>query len=105
VIRQLTSTTLTSSGAEITPGSSVTFTVATSPPPDGGGIKLQIDRFDTLTGWQFSRLIRLQAPGGSFTWTPPAPGRWRARASFLGTLRSSPSRSGYAFVLVAKPIH
>jgi hypothetical protein len=104
VIRQLTSTKLTSSGAEITPGSSVTFTVATSPPPDGGGIKLQIDRFDTLTGWQFSRLVHLHAPGGSFTWTPPAPGRWRARASFLGTLRSSPSRSGYAFVLVAKPI-
>jgi hypothetical protein len=104
VIRQLTSTSLTSSAAEVVPGSSVTFRAATSPPPDGGAIKLEIDRFDPLTGWQFSRLVRLHAPGGSLSWTPPAAGRWRARASFLGTLRFSPSRSGYVFVLVATPI-
>jgi len=104
VIRQLTSTSLRSSGAEISPGSSVTLTVATSPPPDGGTIELEIDRFDPLTGWHFSRLVRLHAPGGGFTWTPPAPGRWRARATFLGTLRFSSSRSGYVLLLVAKPI-
>jgi hypothetical protein len=42
--------------------------------------------------------------GNTYLWTPPAPGRWRARARFLGTLRASPSRSGYAYVLVARPI-
>ena len=65
---------------------------------------IQIDRFDPLAGWQFSRLLRVAAPSASVSWTPPAAGRWRARARFLGTLRASPSRSGYAYVLVAKPI-
>ena len=71
---------------------------------DTGWIEVQIDRFDTLTGWQFNRLYRLRAPGGTVTWIPPAAGRWRARASYLGTLRFSPSRSGYVFVLVATPL-
>ena len=65
---------------------------------------LEIDRFDPLTGWQFSRLVRLHAPGGSFAWTPPAAGRWRARARFLGTRNASGSRSRYARVLIATPL-
>ena len=85
------------------PRSAVALTVATSV-ADAGWIEVQIDRFDTLTGWQFNRLYRLRAPGGTVTWIPPAAGRWRARASYLGTLRFSPSRSGYVFVLVATPL-
>jgi hypothetical protein len=100
----VTTTILTSSGAEISPGSQVTLSTRTTPSPDGGTIELQIDRFDPLTGWQFSRLVRTAAPGGSISWTPPYAGRWRVRASFLGTLRASPSRSGYVHVLVARPI-
>jgi len=92
VIRQLTSTTLTASGTS--------FTARTNPTADGGTIELQIDRFDPLTGWQFNRLVRLSGRGGTYSWTPPAAGRWRARASFLGTLAYSPSRSGYVFVRV-----
>ena len=65
---------------------------------------MQVDRLDPLTGWQFNRIIRIRAPGGSVTWTPPAPGRWRVRASFLGTVRSSPSRSPYVALLVARPL-
>jgi hypothetical protein len=90
VIRQLTSTTLTVTGDS--------FTARTSPTADGGTIELQIDRFDPLTGWQFNRLVRLSGRGGTYSWTPPAAGRWRARASFRGTLGYSPSRSGYVFV-------
>ena len=100
VIRLLTATSLTSGATEVSPGATVTFTAATSPPPDGGTIELEIDRFDPLSGWQFSRLVRLHAPSGSLAWRPPAAGRWRARATFLGTLRFSSSRSGYVFVLV-----
>jgi hypothetical protein len=100
VIRLLTSTSLTTSSAQIARGSSVSLTATTSPPPDGGTIELEIDRFDPLSGWHFSRLVHLHAPGGSLGWTPPAAGRWRARATFLGTLRFSSSRSGYVFVLV-----
>jgi hypothetical protein len=69
-----------------------------------GWIELQVGRFDPLTGWQFHRLCRVRAPGGTVTWVPPAQGRWRARASYLGTLRFSPSRSGYVYVLVATPL-
>ena len=100
VIRQLTSTSLTTSASQIAAGSSVTLTASTSPSPDGGTIELEIDRFDPLAGWHFSRLVRLSAPGGSLSWRPPAAGRWRARATFLGTLRFSSSRSGYVFVNV-----
>jgi hypothetical protein len=103
-VRGVTTTTLSTRDAEIAPGSAVSLIAQTTPSPDGGTIEVQIDRFDPLTGWQFNRLVRVAAPGGSISWTPPYPGRWRARASFLGTLRASPSRSGYAHVLVARPI-
>jgi hypothetical protein len=103
VVRGVTVTTLTGS-PEVVPGSAVALAVRTTPAPDGGTIVIQIDRFDPLAGWQFSRLLRVAAPSASISWTPPAPGRWRARARLLGTLRASPSRSGYAYVLVAKPI-
>jgi hypothetical protein len=103
VIRQVTKTTLTASSPQVPPGAPITFTIGIAPPPDGGLVEVQIDRFDTLAGWHFHRIVRVRA-GGAFSWTPPAPGRWRARASYLGTIRYSPSRSGYSTVLVAKPI-
>jgi len=104
VVRQLTQTTLSTSTTSVAPGGSVTFTLSTTPAPDGGALELEIDRFDPLTGWQFNRLIHVSAPGGNVTWTPPALGRWRARVRFLGTLAYSPSESGYVSVLVAKPL-
>jgi hypothetical protein len=104
VVRSLTATTLSTAVSEVVPHSTVTLIVSTSPAPDTGWIEVQIDRFDPLTGWQFNRRLRVQAPGGAVTWTPPASGRWRMRASYLGTLRFSPSRSGYVFVLVATPL-
>jgi hypothetical protein len=64
---------------------------------------LQIDRFDPLTGWHFNRELRVSV-GARVSWRPPAAGRWRVRARFLGTSTSSASRSGYAYVLVARPI-
>ena len=104
VVRALTATTLSASSSEVEPHSAVTLTTSTSPVPDSGWIGVQIDRFDPLTGWQFHRLYRVRAPGGTVTWTPPAAGRWRMRASYLGTLRFSPSRSSYVLVLVATPL-
>jgi hypothetical protein len=100
VVRQVTTTTITASSAQVSPGSSVAFTIAISPPPDGGVVDVEVDRFDTIGGWHFHHTVRLRA-GGGLSWTPPAPGRWRAQASFLGTIRDSPSRSGYATILVA----
>ena len=100
VVRAVTKTTISAASAQVPPGSSVTFTIAISPPPDGGVVEVEVDRFDTIGGWHFNHTVRLHA-GGSFSWTPPTPGRWRARASFLGTISYSPSRSGYATILVA----
>jgi hypothetical protein len=89
--------------AEVTPGSSVTLACHVSPAPGSGRVELQIDRFDPLTGWHFHRLIRVSA-GETTSWRPPAAGRWRVRARFFGTHGSAPSRSGYAHIVVAKPI-
>jgi hypothetical protein len=68
-------------------------------PSVSGVIEIQIDRFDPLDGWQFSKLVRVPV-GSSFTWTPPAEGKWRIRATYRGSETASPSRSGYVFVTV-----
>jgi hypothetical protein len=104
VVRRLTTTTLTASAAEVAPGTTVSFTVVTTPRPDIGRVKLQIDRFDPLGGWQFMKIVDMPAGSSSMSWTPPALGRWRARATFTGTLTFSPSRSGYVQLLVAVPL-
>jgi hypothetical protein len=44
--------------------------------------------------------LRVPAASGTATWMPPAAGRWRVRASYLGSLTSSPSRSGYVLLVV-----
>jgi hypothetical protein len=106
LLRDVTSTSVLISGrssAEVSPGAVVTFGCVVSPLPSGGRVELQIDRFDPLSGWHFHRVVRLGA-GATVSWRPPAAGRWRVRARFLGTRSSAPSRSGYAHLLVAKPI-
>jgi hypothetical protein len=105
-LRSLTSTSVLVSGkssAEVTPGTTVSISCTTSPAPSGGRIELRIDRFDALTGWSFYRVTRVPV-GATISWRPPAAGRWRVRARFLGTQGSAPSSSGFAYVLVAKPL-
>jgi hypothetical protein len=105
-LRSLTSTSVLVSGrsaTEVTPGTTVSISCTTSPAPSGGRIELRIDRFDTLTGWSFYRVIRIPV-AATVSWLPPEAGRWRVRAHFLGTRGSAPSTSGFAYVLVAKPL-
>jgi hypothetical protein len=105
-LRTLTSTSVLVSGtrsAEVEPGTTVSIACTVSPGASAGRIELQIDRFDTLTGWSFQRRMRIRV-GATVAWRPPAAGRWRVSARFLGTRESAPSRSGYASVLVAKPL-
>jgi hypothetical protein len=100
-LRDITSTSVHVSGrsaTEIGRGSSVTISCPVSP-ASGGRVELQIDRFDPLTGWHFHHVLRVAA-GSSVSWRPPAAGRWRVRATFLGTSRAARSRSGYAHILV-----
>jgi len=104
VIRRLTVTTLKTATPELPPGAAVTLALATTPTPDAGRVKLQFDRFDPLSGWQFHKTIEVAAGSSQVSWAPPALGRWRTRATFTGTLTFSPSRSDYVFVLVAAPL-
>nr|MBA2297881.1 hypothetical protein [Actinomycetota bacterium] len=100
LIREITSTTLRLAAPTVAPGDPVTLRpeVANA---SGGTVEIQIDRFDPLTGWHFNRLLRVAAGAGT-AWTPPAEGRWRLRATYRGTIASSPSRSGYAHLQVKR---
>ena len=98
LVRDLTSTSLGLVSRTVPPGSAVTLRPVVTTNPTGM-IEIQIDRFDTLGGWQFVRLIRIPV-GSSVTWVPPAEGRWRIRAGYLGSVTASPSRSDYAYLTV-----
>lgn len=75
-------------------------------PGVAGPVTLVVQRFDPLAGWQFAQRYRVQARRGaaSVLFRPPAVGRWRVRATFEGTRRTSPSESGFARLLVASPL-
>jgi hypothetical protein len=100
LIREITSTTLRLESPTVEPGTPVLLQPTVSA-VTGGRVEIQIDRFDPLTGWHFNRMLRLPA-GGTISWTPPAEGRWRLRAAFTGTVAASPSRSGYAYLVVKR---
>jgi hypothetical protein len=100
LIREITATVLNASATTVTPGAPVLLTPLVERAASGR-VEIQIDRFDPLTGWHFNRLLRV-AVGGSVAWSPPAEGRWRARASFRGTTEASPSRSGYVRLLAER---
>jgi hypothetical protein len=98
LVRDLTSTTLPAPIGTPAVGAAMTLRPVVTPAASGT-IEIQIDRFDPLGGWQFTKLVRIAA-GSSLTWAPPAAGTWRIRASYLGSTTSSASRSGYVVVKV-----
>ncbi|WP_028058769.1 hypothetical protein [Candidatus Solirubrobacter pratensis] len=87
------------------PGQSLRVSVKVSPDASGP-VQITLQRFDPLAGWQFFRQVEATASGGSagISFTPPAQGRWRATAAFLGTRAAAPSQAGFAGVLVAPPL-
>jgi hypothetical protein len=104
--RGLTTTAVLVNGsrsAAVSPGASVAIGVEVSFSPVGT-VRLEIDRFDPLSGWHFYRLYRLRLGGNGRTgisWRPPAIGHWRVRASFGGTRTESPSDGGTARLAVS----
>jgi hypothetical protein len=107
LVREITSTVLKVSGsrrAKAAAGQSVRLEARTAPAPGGGVVRVQINRFDPLEGWQFFRLLHVRVgPGGiaAVGWTPPSVGHWELRATYRGTRASSPSRSNVVRLLVA----
>ena len=102
LIREITTTALRLSATTLEPGSAVSMTPEIANASEGA-VVIQIDRFDPFTGWHFHRLLRTTV-GASVSWTPPAEGRWRMRASFKGTIEASPSRGGYVNLLVHREV-
>ena len=90
--------------AQAPPGSAVRIQVRLRPPV-AGPVRVTIERFDPLAGWQFHRRVARSASAGVATvaFTPPSEGRWRASAEYLGTRVAAPSPTGLARVLVARP--
>ncbi len=103
--RGVTTTTVLANGlrsATVSPGSSVAVSVAVDS-SSGGAVRLEIDRFDPLTGWHFYRLYRLRLGGdgrAGISWRPPSIGHWRVHASFGGTRTASPSDGGTVRIVV-----
>jgi len=67
--RHFTTTTVLANGsrvAHVSPGSSVAIGVTVDFSADGS-VRLEIDRFDPLTGWHFYRLYRLRLGGNGRT--------------------------------------
>ena len=75
---------------------------ATTSPANAGAYDITFERFDPLAGWLFAKRVRVRGSGGtaSARWTPPGVGRYRARASYLGTRDAAASNSGTASIRV-----
>jgi hypothetical protein len=72
-------------------------------PGASGPVTVDIERFDPVFGWQFYRESQATASGGlaSVAFTPPAVGRWRAKATYGGSRTFSPSAVGFSYLLVS----
>ncbi|HWH12046.1 MAG TPA: hypothetical protein VG165_13030 [Solirubrobacteraceae bacterium] len=107
--RTITRTRITIAGkpaGRSSPGQTVPIAVSVTP-RSAGPVTLTIERFDPVSGWQYSRTEHASAANGAATlsFLPPTSGRWRASASFVGTRSASPSASSFATLLVAGPLH
>jgi hypothetical protein len=105
--RAVTRASITINGAksaQSAPGRAVRIAVHIAPGV-AGPVRITIERFDPLAGWQFNRRLTAVASGGtaSVAFTPPSQGRWRASAEYRGTRLAAPSETGLARVLVASP--
>jgi hypothetical protein len=104
--RGLTTTTVLANGSRsalVAPGASMAITVAVNF-SSAGAVRLELDRFDPLSGWHFYKLYRLRLGASGRTglsWRAPAIGHWRVHASFGGTRIESPSDGGTARIVVS----
>ncbi len=71
-------------------------------PGAAGPVKVEVQRFDPVFGWQFYRTLAVTVSGGrtSIPFTPPSPGNWRANATYAGSRTFSPSGVGFTYLFV-----
>jgi hypothetical protein len=100
--RTITSTSVSFSAAKAAPGEGLAIEARVSP-AESGPVAVEIDRFDPVFGWQFYREVHAFVSGGlaSIPFTPPAVGRWRAKATYEGSRTASPSAVGFTYLLVS----
>jgi hypothetical protein len=100
--RTITHTAIAFGAERGTAGRAVQIDVRVSPRASGP-VKVEVQRFDPVFGWQFYRELDTQASEGaaSIPFTPPAVGNWRADASYTGSRVSSPSGVGFTYLLVS----
>jgi len=93
---------ITKTKAEISGSADGLRVTATTTPSTGGPYEIIVQRFDPLEGWIFAKRFRVTGSGGTagIGWVPPGVGRYRARASFLGTRDSAASDSTYSYIVV-----
>ena len=92
---------ITRTRTAITGGLGGLHVTATTTPGSSGTYEIVVQRFDPLAGWLFARRFRVHSSGSAgATYVPPGVGRYRARASFLGTRDAAASNSGYAYAVV-----
>jgi hypothetical protein len=99
--RTITHTKIAFGAERGTAGRAVSIKVRVAPEA-AGPVKVEVQRFDPVFGWQFYRVIEAQVQAGiaEIPFTPPAVGNWRADASYAGTRVSSPSGVGFTYLLV-----
>jgi hypothetical protein len=107
--RTITRTRITIAGrraGQSSPGETVPIAISVAPSAVGP-VTVTIERFDPVSGWQYSRTDHVRTTDGSvkIAFQPPTSGRWRASATFDGTRQASPSASDFATLLVAGPLH
>jgi hypothetical protein len=100
--RTITTTRLSFGVATAHAGQALKIAVKVSPGASGP-VTVDIERFDPVFGWQFYRESHATASGGSASvaFTPPAVGRWRAKATYGGSRTFSPSAVGFSYLLVS----
>lgn len=108
ISRTITRSRLTIDGqrdAQAGPGEAVRVAVSVTPAVSGS-VRVDIERFDPLAGWQFYRRVHSHASNGSasFSFVPPSVGRYRARGLFLRTRAATASATNVARLLVASPL-
>ncbi|MEA2427031.1 MAG: hypothetical protein QOF37_659 [Thermoleophilaceae bacterium] len=107
--REITHTKVSADGkraATVPPGQAVKL-AATVTPGVAGPVRIVVERFDPLEGWQYSTRFDIRSAGGgtaTVSWRPPTVGRYRVVAAFQGTRGASSSVSSYAKVRVEAPL-